>query len=103
MLQKYTAGRIHCRLNFHFKNGGLHAGFVPSRVISNFSFLELLLEEYHKIVLKHTLTFFNIAKWIRLILGSENICFTIVYVSLLSKKEISFFFKFKELVFSVQN
>ena len=54
MLQKYTAGRLHCRLNFHFKNGGFHAGFVPSRVISNFSFVELLLEEYHKIVLKHT-------------------------------------------------
>ena len=45
MFQKYTTGRLHCRLNFHFKNGGLHAGFVLSRVISNFSFVELLLEE----------------------------------------------------------
>ena len=54
MLQKYTAGRLHCRLNCLFKNGGLHAGFVPSREISNFRFVELLLEEYHKIVQKHT-------------------------------------------------
>ena len=54
MLRKCTAVRLHCRLNFHFENGGLHAGFVPSRVISNFSFVELLLEKYHKIVQKHT-------------------------------------------------
>ena len=58
-LKMSTAGRLHCRLNFHIKYGGLHDGFVLSRSESNFSFfVEILLKENYKITrntLKHVL------------------------------------------------
>ena len=54
-LQMYTAGRLHCRFDFHIKYGGLHDGFVLSRSESNFSFLvESCLKKNYKIIQKQT-------------------------------------------------
>ena len=50
----YTAGRLHCRLNFYINYDGLLGGFVLSRSESNFSFfVEFWLKENYKIIQKH--------------------------------------------------